>query len=120
MRNYTIFILLLSLLAPLFAGALPLNLDYPELPGGLDLNQDQSLADMVAWFYIFLVTVSGFAAFIMIAWGGVQWMSSQGNPTQTTEAKDKIQKALLGLLLVLASFLILQIINPELILLRLP
>jgi hypothetical protein len=47
-------------------------------------------------------------------------MSSQGNPSATGDAKDKIQKALLGLLLVLASFLILQIINPELTLLKDP
>lgn len=97
-----------------------LNLTYPTLPGGAKLEDTTSLTGIVAWLYTFFVMISGLAAFVMIVWGGVQWMSSQGNTTQITDAKDKIQKALLGLLLVLASFLILQIINPELTLLKNP
>lgn len=106
------------LLFPLSAFAL--NLTYPTLPGGLKLEDATSLTGIVAWLYVFFVMISGLAAFVMIVWGGVQWMSSQGNPAATGDAKDKIQKALLGLLLVLASFLILQIINPELTLLKNP
>lgn len=79
-----------------------------------------SLPGLVAWLYTFFVMISGLAAFVMIIWGGVQWMTSQGNPTATGDAKDRIKMALLGLLLVLASFLILQIINPELTLLKNP
>jgi hypothetical protein len=97
-----------------------LNLQYPKFPGAPDINTQQGLASIVAWLYVFFVGISGLAAFVMIVWGGVQWMSSQGNPSATGDAKDKIQKALLGLLLVLASFLILQIINPELTLLKDP
>ncbi|MDP4007110.1 MAG: hypothetical protein Q8P55_00745, partial [bacterium] len=76
------------------------------------------LDNIVVWFYALIVGLSGLAAFVMIVWGGVQWMTSAGNPTKTSDAKDKIQKALLGLLLVLSSFLILQVINPELTSLR--
>ncbi|MBI2123689.1 MAG: hypothetical protein HYU04_00330 [Candidatus Wildermuthbacteria bacterium] len=97
-----------------------LNLTYPELPGGFKLNDATDLPSLVAWLYTFFVMISGLAAFVMIVWGGVQWMSSQGNPTATGDARDKIKMALLGLLLVLASFLILQIINPELTLLQNP
>ncbi len=98
-----------------------LNLDYPKF-GGFNINDpaQQSLTGIVAWLYVFFVGISGLAAFVMIVWGGVQWMSSQGNPIATGDAKDKIKMALLGLLLVLASFLILQIINPELTLLKDP
>lgn len=106
------------LLLPLSASAL--NLDYPTLPGGFDLEDTTTLPGIVAWLYTFFVGISGLAAFVMIVWGGVQWMTSQGNPGSTSDAKDKIKMALLGLLLVLASFLILQIINPELTLLKNP
>src|SRR3989338_10226314 len=87
------------LLLPLSAFAL--NLTYPELLGGFKLEDATNLPSLVAWLYVFFVMISGLAAFVMIVWGGVQWMSSQGNPAATGEAKDKIQKALLGLLLVL-------------------
>lgn len=113
-------ILFLILVAPVIADALDLNLIYPTFPGAPDINQskNQNLSGIVAWLYVLIVSISGLAAFIMIVWGGVQWMTSAGNPARTSDAKDKIQKALLGLLLILASFLILQVINPELTLLR--
>src|SRR3989338_11110471 len=90
------------LLLPLSAFAL--NLTYPELLGGFKLEDATDLPKLVAWLYTFFVMISGLAAFVMIVWGGVQWMTSQGNPTDTTSAKDKIKSALFGLLLVLASF----------------
>ncbi|MCH7552022.1 hypothetical protein IIB49_01380 [Patescibacteria group bacterium] len=120
---FLFFLLFLGLVIPGVVsaahGPLHLNLDYPSF-GGLDINNDQSLAQIVAWFYALLVGVSGLAAFVMIIAGGVQWMTSTGDPTKISSAKDKIQKALLGLLLVLASFLILQTINPEFSTLRAP
>jgi hypothetical protein len=100
-------------------GDICLNLNYPEF-GAFDLNKNQELTQMIAWFYVFIVGISGLAAFVMIVWGGVQWMTSAGNPGQAGDARDKIQKALLGLLIVLASYLILQIINPDLTLLEEP
>jgi len=126
MRNMIIPLILLALLImPAVVGAaeINLNLTYPQFPGGPNINPNhpdtnQSLPALVAWLYVFIVGISGLAAFVMIVWGGVEYMTSAGNPTRTSGAKDKIKSALLGLLLVLASFLILQVINPELTLLR--
>lgn len=122
MRYMTKIILALILLSlPLSAFALNLNLKYPTF-GGFDINkpENQSFTGIVAWLYVFFVGISGLAAFVMIVWGGVKWMSSRGDPAGITDAKDKIKMALLGLLLVLASFLVLQIINPELTLFQDP
>lgn len=93
-----------------------LNLCYPTFPGAPDINLEanRTLGGIIAWVYTLVIGISGLAAFVMIVWGGVQWMTSAGSPTRTSDAKDRIQKALLGLLLVLSSFLILQVINPEL------
>ena len=121
-KNIIFVLLFIGIILPFSVFAvLELNLDYPTF-GGIDIDcKDpsakcgQDLPSLVAWFYYFIIGISGFAAFIMIVWGGVQWMTSAGNPTATTEAKDRIQQALLGLLLILASFLILQVINPELL-----
>ena len=111
---------LVLLLLPLSAFAL--NLTYPQFPGAPNINDpaQQNLTGIVAWLYVFIVGISGLAAFVMIVWGGTQWLTSQGNPTDIGAAKDKIKMALLGLLLVLSSFIILQIINPELTLLKSP
>lgn len=99
--------------------ALALNLTYPKF-AGIDLKTTPDILSVVAWAYALIVGISGFAAFVMIVWGGVQWLGSGGNPTAISDARDRIKSALLGLLLVLASFLILQIINPDLRILSLP
>ncbi|MBI1971393.1 MAG: hypothetical protein HYS52_00900 [Candidatus Wildermuthbacteria bacterium] len=122
MKRFIFALLLLVLLLPIAAEAVELNLTYPTFPGGPNINNpaEQNLANIIAWFYYAIVGIAGFAAFVMIVWGGVQWMGSAGNPQATGDAKDKVQKALLGLLIVLASVLLLQIVNPELTQLRQP
>ena len=115
---FLLFFLFLPVLS--VNAAIDLNLTYPILPGGLDINTNQDITTLASWFYTFLVSISGLAAFIMIVWGGIQWMTSSGDSGKITEAKDKIQKALLGLLIVLSSFLILQVINPDLTNLSIP
>lgn len=70
--------------------------------------------------YIFLVGISSLVAGIMIVWAGVKWLTSAGSPDKITDAKHKIGNALIGLVLVLGSYVILQTINPALVSLRLP
>jgi uncharacterized membrane protein len=117
MKKYLFLIILICfLLLPNISLAIHLNLHYPVFPGAPDINQDenQNLNQIVAWFYYFIVAVAGLAAFIMLVIGGFKWLTSAGNPAAISDAKDQITKALLGLLIILASWLILQVINPEL------
>jgi len=89
-----------------------LQLNYPVV-GGITIDLDMNLNDLVAWFYYFLIAIAGLCAFFMIVWGGVTWLTSAGNPSKISEAKDRLSSAFLGLVLVLASWLILQVINPD-------
>ena len=106
--------------------ALELNNSYPASQG-FDINDNngdepdpnQDLNQIIAWFYYLIVTISGFSAFYMLVWGGFMWLSS-GVSGKKIEAKNKITSALLGLLLILSSFLILRLINPDLTTLNLP
>ena len=107
------------LLLPIFSEAIDLNLNYPEF-GGFDLYEDQNLNQMVAWFYYFIVTIAGVSAFFTLILGGFEWLTSTGDPSKISNAKDKLSSALLGLVIILASYLILQVVNPELTTLNLP
>jgi len=109
----TIILVSALLLPNVCFAALRLNLTYPEF-AGYTLNEATDINEIVAWLYYFIVSISGFSAFAMLVKGGFMWLSSAGNPTVLGEAKDIITSAILGLILVLASFLILQVINPEL------
>lgn len=96
-----------------------LNLCYPSF-NKYTLTSTSNLSDIVAWFYYFIIGVSGFAAFIMIVSAGFKYFTSAGNPSAIGDAKDQIKSALLGLLLILTSYIILQTINPDLIILQEP
>ncbi|KKS39834.1 MAG: hypothetical protein UV02_C0054G0002 [Candidatus Kuenenbacteria bacterium GW2011_GWA2_42_15] len=64
--------------------------------------------------YNLFVGASGILAVIMIMFGGFQWLIAGGNPTKIAGAKTTILSALAGLTLVLASYTILNLINPDL------
>ncbi len=130
MKKYFLVLILIFLLLPTISSAVvcngaenSLNLCYPTLGptgSGITIGLGMDLNQLISWFYYFIVGISGFAAFVMLVWGGFDWLTSAGSPSKITEAKDKISSALIGLLLILASFLILQVINPELTTLNLP
>jgi len=117
LRFLFLSILIAFLSYPLSSLALELN--YPKF-GGFEMKLDMNLNQLIAWFYYFMVGVAGIATFAMLVWGGFKWITSAGNPAQLSEAKSRITSALIGLFIVLASYLILQTINPELLILRFP
>ncbi len=113
-------LLLLALVFPQTIFGITLNLTYPDIPGAPNIRDNQTMGDFVLYIYSFIVWVSGLAAFVMIVWNGFLWLTSAGNPGQIRQATEGLRNAALGLLVVLASFLILQIINPQFITPRLP
>jgi hypothetical protein len=112
--------------------ALKSEIAWPQIPeaskqisincvnGTCDLNPNFTLPDIVKYFFNFFIVLGGLAAFAMIVWGGVQYLTSAGNPTTTGLAKEKITSALIGLLLLLGSYLLIQVINPDLLVLSNP
>jgi hypothetical protein len=129
MRTDILLFVIAFLTIPLAASAyIELNIDYPEfgdivldctpLPAGKICGQD--LNTLIGWLYYAIVGLSGLAAFVMLIWGGIQWLLSGAVPSQASEARDRVRNAILGLLLILASVLIVQVINPELTVLKRP
>jgi hypothetical protein len=103
------------------ADNIDLNNSYPVFQG-VNINTvggNQDLNQIIAWFYYLVVTISGFSAFFMLVWGGFDWLTS-GVSGKKNEAKERINSALLGLLLILSSYLNLRVINPDLTTLNLP
>lgn len=70
--------------------------------------------------YIYLISIAGITAGIMIVWAGVKWLTSAGSPDRISDAKKKIGNSLIGLVLIMGSYVILQTVNPALVELRLP
>ena len=57
----------------------------------------------------------GIAVFIRILWAGFLWLTSAGNASKAGQAKSMITNAVVGAILLFAAYLILYIINPDLV-----
>lgn len=58
----------------------------------------------------FLIKVSGYIAVGFIVWGGIKYLKSQGDPGETTQARQIITNALMGLVLCMLGVAIIQFI----------
>lgn len=75
---------------------------------------DIQFKDYVTYVFNLIIALAAVAAVFMIVLGGFQYMSSDSYSGKS-EGLKKLQNALLGLLLVLSSYLILRTIDPRLV-----
>lgn len=121
-----LIVLFSSFALPVFA------LEWPNSPVGTsfeptcDTNIDppgctpSTLTTMIKYLYEWAVVLGGLAAFVMLVVAGIQYLTSTGDPGKAKDARDRITSAIGGLVLLLSSFILLNILNPELTTLRTP
>ena len=110
--------MLLPILTFADTGQITINSNIPGVG-----SQDISTSSPCGWivdFYKFALYFSGILAFGAIVFGGFMYATSAGNPTRQGTGRSYIQSALLGLLLLAAAYLILNVINPNLTTCSLP
>lgn len=86
-----------------------------ESVGGVRAGEPISAGSYLASIYQTGIAIAGVLAVLMIVVGGVQYISSGISPSAKEDAKSRITSALLGLLLALISWIILNTINPTLL-----
>ncbi len=95
--------------------------DYPDLPAcenNQKCNPGQEgfgLPQYIKYIYIFAIGSVGVIGLVAIMMGAFGYITSAGNPQKASGAKDQILAALFGLLLLLGSVIILNMINPDLL-----
>ena len=98
--------------------AIMAEVDWPEV-GGIKIEEGgklvATLPQLVQYFFNFSIAIGGIAAFAMLVLGGFRFLTSAGNPSAQKDAKDIITSAIIGLLLLLSSYLLLQVINPDIL-----
>jgi hypothetical protein len=72
------------------------------------------LTKKVTDFYKWALSVGGIVALIVIVYGGFLYTTSGGSPERIKNAKSWIAAAFSGMLLLYGSFILLNLINPEL------
>lgn len=80
-----------------------------------DVTGISSLPGLVAYVFDLALAAVGIAVFIQFLRAGWIWLTAAGNASKTNKAKELMTNAVLGLLILLSSYVILNIINPDLV-----
>lgn len=94
------------------------QIDWPTSPMGTDLTPTTEFHELIQYIYEWGISLGGIFVFIMLVFAGMKYLTSAGDPGKMKAALEKIRSAILGLVLLLTSFIILNTINPELTQLR--
>lgn len=94
--------------------------DYLPLVNVPGITPEATLTQYLSGLYNFLISVVGIFAMAVIVYGGMRYLTSAGNPAAVEEAKDAIMSAIYGLILALGSWLIINIVNPDILVLKNP
>jgi len=106
---FIVIILFLAITQPVSA----LEVDYPNI-GGYTLGPESYLSVYVVYVFVFLVSLVGAVGIIAIVYSGLRILMSFGNPAEIGSARSRILSCVLGIILLLFSYVILNTINPEL------
>jgi len=71
-------------------------------------------------FYFFSIGAAALIATVLIMIGGMIWVTSAGNQSRVAKAKEYISQSIIGLIILMGAYTLLQVINPQLVQLQLP
>lgn len=109
-------ILISVLLAAIFIPLFFVFGDYTPMEPlpGIEKNTPINLTQYLSALFNFAIAAAAILAVVMIVIGGLQYIGAAGNTSVIEDAKDRIYWAIVGLILALGSWMILNTINPEL------
>ena len=98
-----------------------LEIIYPTVPGAeTPTTTKTALPEYLKYVFTFAIMVAGLLAFGALIYGGFSYLTSAGDPSKMKEGQDQIMAGFLGLIIILSSYLILNTINPQLVILEEP
>lgn len=80
---------------------------------GAPINAQKGYADNVGALInavlTFVMVLAALLVFLYLIWGGIEWITSGGDKGKTESARNKITAAIVGLIILAASYAILQL-----------
>lgn len=102
-----LFILFFLLIAGNSFAAFPIEVPLLGLPANPTLPQ------YIAFFFKLAIALGGVLAVLSLGVSGLKYISSAGNPEAVSDAKKMATSAIVGLILLLSSFIIIVTIDPS-------
>ncbi|MFA6512257.1 MAG: transglycosylase SLT domain-containing protein [Patescibacteria group bacterium] len=90
------------------------SVEIPGLFTGPIVVGNETLGQYIAAFYMFFVGLTGVLAMAMLVYSGFRRITAAGNSSKVQESTDIMNAALSGVVLVMLSYLLLNLINPAL------
>lgn len=113
-KKYLILLFLIfAFLLPVFVFAT--SYDYTPMENIPGFSKSGDFVAYILSIYKFGIWGIGIAALLMIMIGGFMYITSAGNNASMEKAKGIITDAIIGILMALTAWLLLYIINPELV-----
>jgi len=91
-----------------------LNIPIPG-PNGPITSVEGGFPNYLAVFYKFFVAMLAVVSVVLTMWGGFKRIMAAGNAEKIKDANGSISSALVGLLIALLSYTLLNLINPQLV-----
>ena len=88
---------------------------YDKSPKFVTAFKSKTLADYLNNIFEIVISIGGILAVLRIAYAGYLYMGSAGMWSTKEKAKEMLGDAIIGLLLLFAIYLILNLINPDLL-----
>ncbi|MFA7169242.1 MAG: hypothetical protein WC178_00070 [Candidatus Paceibacterota bacterium] len=113
-RNFFIFLFLVGIITivnPAFAATCDPNNPYFCNPLNLGGDGIDTIADALIIIIQFLLSVIGLISMAFIIISGLKYLTSAGNEESITSAKNTLTSALMGVILALMAFGIIEVIQ---------
>ncbi|MGC8651269.1 MAG: pilin [Minisyncoccia bacterium] len=123
-KNISLFVFILILLPLLsFAatsstcpeGSYQFETGVPFFAGQGECVAPSNLSNMIISLIHKLFPIAGVLGFAMIIWAGFEYATSGGDTNKQKDAQDRIANAIIGILLLFSFWLIINIINPDIL-----
>ncbi|OGE76515.1 MAG: hypothetical protein A3C85_03765 [Candidatus Doudnabacteria bacterium RIFCSPHIGHO2_02_FULL_48_21] len=79
------------------------------------LVESQGIAGCINKIYLFSLGAGALIALLMLVLAGYRYMTAGGNAEQVQTAKDTFQTTFTGLIIIFVAFILLYVINPDLV-----
>lgn len=88
------------------------GMEKPDAEGNIYIP---FIGQYIVGIYKWALLVAGIIATVMIILGGFTYLTSGGDATRAGEGKERIGAAIFGLILLLGSYMLLYLLNPDLV-----
>lgn len=76
-----------------------------------DIDKIQNIGDLISAAIGAAFLIAFLLVFVMLVWGGIQWITSGGDKENTQKARDRITHALVGLAIIAGAWALMKVIE---------